>query len=1040
MLLDHFDRPWCLWLLLLTVVLWWMARRSLAGLGPIRGRLALLIRGAVLLLLVLAMAGAHKIQKNDDLTVIFVLDQSRSIPPDLRQRSLAFIRAATQHMKPDDRAAILTFDGQTNIEQLPSRPGPEGGIHVPTPFADGQRPDQTNIAQALRVAAACALDSTNNRIVLLTDGNQNVGDALSEAKSVRTSKIALDILPLRYEAGAEVVFEELRAPAYANVHERIPLRLTIRSDKETSGTIVVYQRVGQEEKLIDISGETEDEGGARRDPGTGESGSDSRSESGPRSALPRGRRVVLHPGRNAFTVRLPINTPRSHEFRAEFIPDDKSADAVAQNNVARAFTNVEGPQTVLFVGSQLDRPDDQLLIDALTGEKINVQIENAESVNLDTTVLQDFAAIILANVGADLFSQDQQRALATYVRDLGGGLIMLGGDDSFGAGGWQGSVVEDIMPVKFDVDAIKQIPRGALAIVMHSCEMPQGNKWGIETAVAALKVLSSLDYFGVVSLGMGNFVWDVPMQPATNKEALIARIRRMQNSDMPDFDTPMRMACQALLDCKDASQRHMIVISDGDPSPPSSGLLNQCVGNRITVSTVSIFPHTGTEIATLKNIARITKGNYYHLSKPGDERRLPRIFTKEAKVVRRPLIRDERFAPVLRPHLSDIMAGVQMPLPELLGYVVTTPRKEADVEMPLVTKRGDPLLAHWLVGFGRTVAFTSGRWRHWGSEWASWSGFTKFWAQCVRWVMQQASAANYDVSTTIEGDKGRVVIESLSEGAGFADFEQFAGRLVQPDGDSTPLPIVQTGPGRYEGVFELRQQGTYLMQISAAGAGGKRTTIRTGLTLPYSPEFRDLSPNEALLRELKDEAGGRELAFDADPASVFAHDLPPVLSRKPIWDSLLKWVIFVFLLDVAVRRVAIDPVKVLAATTSYIRSLAGRFGAGQRAEAVLRGLKETRQKVREERTAEGDAAALRSAERASAARAPTETAPSSQAKFEAPADAKKPSRDLSEALGGHQPAAPAGEPTEPSPKPPVEPPESTTSRLLKARKRSKDQQ
>jgi uncharacterized membrane protein/Mg-chelatase subunit ChlD len=1015
LILERFDRPICLWLVLIIVLMWWLSRKSLAGLGPIRGRLCLVVRAVVVVILVLALAGMNKIRKNEDLNVLFLLDTSRSVSAETRRQAEEFIVRAAKDMRPNDRAAILTFDGQTNIEQLPCRPGPDGGTHIAPPFPDGQKPDRTNIAQALRMAAACALDSTRNRIVLLSDGNQNVGDALEEAKTASANKMAVDVLPLRVAHGAEVVNEQLRAPAYANLHEQVSLRLILKSDRQTSGTILIYQRVGQNEELLHLGESSEG----------------------------YGQRVPLQPGRNTFIVPLPINVARAHEWRSVFVPDDPTADTISQNNVARAFTNIEGPRTVLFVDAEEDREEDKLLVEALIGEGINVQWENAESVDLGTSVLQDFAAIILANVGANYFSAEQQQAMATYVRDLGGGLIMIGGGDSFGAGGWQGSVVEDIMPVKFDVDAVKQIPRGALAIVMHSCEMPQGNKWGIETAVVALQTLSRLDYFGVVGLGNAGIQWEVPMRTASNKDAIIQQIRRMTNADMGDFDTPMTMAYQALMSCKDAAQRHMIVISDGDPQPPSTGLLNRMVGSKITCSTVSIFPHGGSEIATMRHIADVTGGTYYSLNQSGDEKRLPKIFIKEAKIVRRPLIRDEVFKPRVAKSLSDIMTGIGGTFPELKGYVVTTPRKVADAEMPLTTERGDPLFAHWQCGFGRTEAFTSGGWKHWGVEWPGWPSFSKFWSQAVRWCMQQGTAADYDVNTTIEGDKGHVVIECVDDQKGFAEFRKFIGKVVGPDGIAMNMPVIQTGPGRYEATFKADQMGTYLPNIVAAGSDREKPAmIRTGVTIAYSPEFRDVTVNEPLLREIADAAQGRVLAFDADSKTVFAHDLPPTISRTPIWDWLLKLAVFIFLLDVAARRIAIDPGKLAAATRSYIASLAGRFGAGRRAETVLSDLKAVREKVRAERTGEGDAEALKAGD--GAAQVSIEQVapgPDAAAKFEAEARLKKPAKDLVGSLGG-----PTGEPAQPSS--PVQRPsekkaasqESTMSRLLKAKKRAKEQQ
>lgn len=1005
---DRFDRPAFLWLALIVILLWWLSRKSLAGLGPVRSRLAMLVRAGVIVLLVLALAGMSKIRKNEDLNVLYVLDVSRSVPPEVRRQAEEFVTRTTKDMRPNDRAAVLTFDGRTNIEQLPTRPGPDGGLHVPPPFAEGQQPDRTNIGQVLRMAAACTLDSTRNRLVLISDGNQNVGDALEEAKAAQASKLTVDVLPLRYAHGAEVVNEQLRAPAYANLYEQVPLRLVLRSDQRTTGTIGLYQRVGQEEESIDLDA----------------------------SSPEFGQRVTLEKGRNAFVIRVPISTARVHEWRSVFVPDDKNADGFSENNVARTFTNIEGPQTVLFIASDVNQAEDKLLLDALAKEGIDVQRESVESMILDTSILPDFSAIILSNVGADNFSGEQQQALATYVRDLGGGLVMIGGADSFGAGGWQGSVVEETMPVKFDVDAVRQIPRGALAIVMHSCEMPEGNKWGVEVAIAALTTLSRLDYFGVVGWGMAGFQWEVPMQPASNKEAIISQIRRMQNADMFDFETPMAMAYLALMNCKDAAQRHMIVISDGDPSPPSSGLLNKMVGSKVTCSTVSIYPHGGAEIATLKHIADATGGTYWSLSQPGDEKRLPKIFIKEAKIVRRPLLREEPFTPRLMPNLSDIMAGISGDFPPLKGYVVTTPRKEAGVELPLTTERGDPLFAHWLCGFGKTAAFTSGEWNRWGVDWPGWPSFSKFWAQTVRWVMQQGTAADYDVSTYIEGDVGRLVIECVDDQKGFGEFQRFDGRAVAPDGKAIKLSIAQTGPGRYEATFKADQRGTYLLNATTAGKD-RPAMIRTGVTLAYSPEFKDVTANEGLLRAIADQTEGRVLTMESDAKTVFAHNLPPTISRTPIWDTLLQFAVFLFLFDVAVRRVALDPIKGLASARTYVASLAGRMGVGRQAEVVLAELKTAREKARAERTKEGDAAATLAAKDA-ARRAGEEAAagPAAAAKFEATPGAGKAAKDLVEALGG------PGERKLPPPSTPAKaaPTESTTARLLKAKRRAKDQQ
>jgi hypothetical protein len=532
--------------------------------------------------------------------------------------------------------------------------------------------------------------------------------------------------------------------------------------------------------------------------------------------------------------------------------------------------------------------------------------------------------------------------------------------------------------------------------------------------------------------------WEVKMQLATNKDAIIGKIRNMQNGDMPDYDTSMELAYQGLMSCRDAKQRHMIIISDGDASGPAPGLVNKLVGQGITCSTVTVFPHGGGD--DIKWIADATKGRSYPLYRPGDEKQLPKIFIKEARVVRRPLINEEPFKPRVLPNISDIMLGIsEAEIPQLGGYVVTTPRKVVDVEMPLASQKGDPLLAHWRCGFGRTVAFTSGWWKHWGKEWTPWEGFSKLWAQAVRWAMQQGTAADYDVTTTIEGDEGHVVIESAGREEGTIATSGFVAKVIKPDGTADELQVAQTGPGRYEARFPARHTGTYLVNLRSLNPEDEKPVmIRTGVTLAYSPEYKDLAPNEGLLQTVADEAKGRMLSLQTDSKAVFAHNLPPTITRTPIWDLLLKIAVFVFLFDVAVRRVAVDPLKAVAAARRYVASWAEHLGVGKRAEATLTDLKTVRAKVRAEKTAAGDAGAALELDEAATRRprpgALGEAAPVATTKFEAETPLKKkPAADLSQALGG--PTAPPEKPAVPQTGPP-KPEESTTARLLKAKKRA----
>ncbi|MFQ5591284.1 MAG: hypothetical protein ACE5HE_08995, partial [Phycisphaerae bacterium] len=128
---------------------------------------------------------------------------------------------------------------------------------------------------------------------------------------------------------------------------------------------------------------------------------------------------------------------------------------------------------------------------------------------------------------------------------------------------------------------------------------------------------------------------------------------------------------------------------------------------------------------------------------------------------------------------------------------------------------------------------------------------------------------------------------------------------IGPDNKPTQIRFTQTGPGKYEAEFDVEQAGQHLANVHIFDGAKRLGTIRTGLTVPFSPEYRDLLPNEALLRQVVDITGGRWLDSGPQNDNVFSHDLPPTKARRPAWEWLLGWLLLpTFLLDVAVRRLA----------------------------------------------------------------------------------------------------------------------------------------
>jgi uncharacterized membrane protein/Mg-chelatase subunit ChlD len=896
--------------------------RSLAGLSGARRWTAVITRSLVMTLLILCLAGLQRTQTGKGVSVVYLLDRSDSIPQNLKDAQVAFVHQTKKRMKDDDRAGLITFAGRSTIEQVPIE-----GDYTPPVGKSQVKPEQTNLAEAIRMAAAVFPPDTAKRIVILSDGNETGGEAMAEAKRVSSADIGIDVVPLDYSYAREVQVTNLWAPPMARVGDEIPLKISLFSQGPARGQLVLTDN-GKPVVL---------------DPQTGQ------------DSIP----VTLQPGKNALLHRLRMNPdgPDFHRFQVQFVPAGKADDTIPQNNMASAFTVVSGKGRVLLVTTSQE--DDATLVQALREENIDVEVRDAENMPTELEQYQPYSAVMLSNVPADLVPRPLQESLASYVKDLGGGLVMLGGHQGFGAGGWIGSPVEKIMPVDFEVKAKRQVPRGALAMVMHASEMPDGNGWGVRIAQAGVDALTRLDYVCVNAYdpGLGQPYWVVPIQLAQDKDGIKRAIDKMHMGDMLDFGPSIQMAIGAL-NRTDAAQRHMIVISDGDPAAPSSALIAQLKRSRITVSTVGIGMGYHIAAQSLKDLARDTGGRFYL---PTDPNALPQIFIKEARTVTRALIYEKNVIPVVVQSTFGLAKGLtERAVPPLQGVVLTTPKPLIEMPLQVKTDTGtDPLLANWQVGLGRSVAFTSGMWRRWGAYWLDWEKYKALWGQTLRWTMRKSGGSDLDIQASIEQGQGKLVIDAVDKASGYLNFLEFQGRVIDPQLVVKPLQIVQTGPGHYEAKFDASSPGSYIMGFAyRKGGDGEWQTVQTGIASSYSPEYGQLQGNPNLLQQLTEtraDLKGEVLPLEPEKAepdeqervNVFRRDLPEAVMREPAWPTLLAIAMALFLFDVAVRRIAIDPRAVAAGARGWVRDLAGRWRGVAETESIG-SLKQRREQVQEE--------------------------------------------------------------------------------------------
>lgn len=877
MLPIQFDRPGWLLLLVLLVPVIFIAWRGITRKGA-RGRAVASTITRCLIVSLLAVAIARPVweKTGKGVSLITVLDRSQSIPKQIQNHAVKILQEWTSPERRDknNRLAVISVGREVAIGSMPKQ------LTAFEPAANDPDPTATNIAKGIQMAIALFPRDTASRILVVSDGNETDGQMLSVANQAKASGIPIDVLPLMYDHQNEVMIEKVITPSQARHGQSVPVRVILRSVSSSNGTLHLVQN-GVE---LDISPNSNGKG------------------------LP----LSLHEGVNAVMFDVPIQSGGPQKFEAMWVASEEG-DTIAANNVGVAVSFVSKSGVILLVTQ--NELNSKHLHDILVSAGLLVEIRSPKEIPRESIGFSEFDAAILVDIPRWMLDDLQEKHLHSFVHDLGGGLICTGGPNSFGAGGWIGSQLERAMPIKCEPPQTRQLPRGALALIMHSCEMPEGNYWGQRMADAAVDSLSELDYVGIIEYDwnggpntLNNSGWTLPLQLAGDKTKAFDAIKSLVYGDMQDFGSPMKLALDGLV-AVDAAQRHVIIITDGDPIGPSQELLSEYRIAGVTVSTVMVGGHgSSTDQQKMQGIATVTGGRFYLVNDPN---KLPSIFIKEAQLNSRSLLQEgSEWDVSTQTSVTGPVQGISG-VPQVGGYVVTG-SKGGFAQTPWVIPvqdGDDPLFAWWHYGLGKSIALTTDLGNRWATNWPSWSDFPEFWESCVRWSMRGATSPNMTVTSRVEGTRGIVDLEAVDTNNQMMNFMQSKAVVISPSGDAIPISLQQTGPGSYHAEFDAIETGAWLVNIAFQDASGELTgRIPTAVTVPYPREYASTTHNASLLHQLARQTGGRVLSID-DIEFVDLFDdstISQPVSPQSMWDLLAVIAASMLILDVAIRRLWID--------------------------------------------------------------------------------------------------------------------------------------
>ncbi|MCO6455163.1 MAG: VWA domain-containing protein [Pirellulaceae bacterium] len=859
-------RPWFLLGLLaipLLVAGWWI---SLVDFPRWQRVASLLVRCVIAGLLVLALAGLVLRTPAARQFVLLAVDDSLSVGQSGREQVAEYLRQVAE-LAGRNEVRYLRFASQpdrlvdrweppADIAAASETRGdlPAGATEPAVTALPSAEHDQwrmsTNLAAAIELATASIPPVYAGQLVLLSDGNETAGDALRAASS---GGIPVSVVPLPGRDEPEVQVSAVHVPVQVRQGEPFFVEVVIDSNHDDEGWIELFRGP---HKLT--GGEPE---------------------------APR----PIQRGENRFRFAESATDQRLLEYTARI---RGFQDRLLDNNSATGLVFTTGPPRVLLLDDE-PRTGRELQW-ALAEQQIVVDVRPPNAAPRTLAELQNYEAVILSNVPATALSLPQMELLRAFVRDLGGGLLILGGDQSFGLGGYYRTPLDEVLPVHCDVEKDQEKPSLAMVLILDKSGSMGGLKLELakDASRGAVELLASGDQVGVIAFDGASY-WVSPLRDAADKLGIGQRINTIQASGGTSIYPALDDALRAL-EATVARLKHVILLTDGHSSPGDfENLTRRLAAARVTVSTVAVGEDADQNL--LQTIARLGNGRYYYCDDP---RAVPQIFAKETVAAGRSSLNEEPFLPqVVR--ATQVLSGIDWDTaPPLLGYVATRPKPTS--ELILATETGQPLLAWWRYGLGVAVAFTSDAKSRWAAEWLSWPDFGPFWAQVVRHAMRDQQQQGVEVRITQADSELEVWLDSIASDGQFRNQVPGSVTLIDPRLERTEYPLAQVAPGGYAARFPRPEPGTYHLELVQQLPGSEVFRKTRGLVVGYPDELRLRPTNERLLRAVAEVSGGR---YNPAPGELFAAPAAPARQAQPLWPWLLSLALVLFVADVALRRV-----------------------------------------------------------------------------------------------------------------------------------------
>lgn len=856
-----FARPAALWLLVLVplialvTVLLRQRRRT--------ERPVIALRLLIVALIAFTLAEPMTTHGAGAVSTVFVVDRSRSLTDNTQSQVNDWVTDALKGGGAEDRAAVVAFGAAPELTGPAAKATQLGSSWDQT--SDSFDANYTDIESALALARALPLGGSR-RIVLVSDGAENIGSALNQSGQAASDGTPIDVLPVEGVGEGDLRVESATAPSTTWAGEHVSVVASIASGAGGDGTVDLF---------VDGTRVTS-------------------------------KQADFPSGLSSYSFDVKDLKPGFHSMEVR-VTGTMANDRFQENNSAPLSLVVRDKPKLLLVSQA--GTDVGLLKGTLERSGAVVTVSEPSAVPSRLSELGVYDAILLNNIPASSMTLDQLAGLQEATRSKGRGLIVIGGTSSYGPGNYAGTLLEDTMPVTVKVTEGKERQRVALLLIIDKSGSmsydPLSGSPKVEMAKEAAKLaaqsLSDGDQIGVLAFSDSQ-QWVVPITTIdgqSSRDEINAKIDGIKADGGTEIYPALSVGFDAIRNVN-TDVRHIVLLSDGKSRSGTvesyEKLISDGITDRTTLSTIAIGDDADTEL--LQTLAEQGNGRYHFTEKSED---IPRLTLAEAQSAGSQSVLRGEFKPI-QSQPSPILTGfTPQELPAIDGYDYA--QAKPDAQVVLTSQRDDPILAKWQYGLGRVVAWTADDGSDFANGWPSWGRFDEFWGSMVRWALPDPENQPLQVSVKRDGREVAITVDSLSEDSAYVDSAPTMATITSPSGAVTRnMPLHQVGPGQYQVRVLAPDPGAYRIDLQQQ-RGNQQVTELAGFAIPPSPELQPSQTGQQLMEALAARTGGRVLSLD-EPSEAFTNNGiqgTSLRSFHPVWYVPLALALMLFLTELMLR-------------------------------------------------------------------------------------------------------------------------------------------